>query len=442
MTRIFISYRRQDSSTMTGRIYDKLEAVFGSDKVFRDINDIGAGQDFRAKIAQEVGESNVLLVIIGPKWENITDNQGNRRLDNPNDFVRLEVEEGLKNPKTTVIPVLTENAPMPNPETLPESLRELCFRNAVSVRQDPDFHPDMQRLTNQIQKIIKADAPISKKTFALIGAGVLGIGLAAIFIASLFTPKVAPIPTTTTPTVSNSTASPTDTRSPMPTTPAVIDITETNTVTSTSTNVPLPSHPIRIGIIQIPDYIFTDIKDRLNSLGYQADWIGASSDYTDFVEYDIVYLPIGWSFQNKLIESRSSQYQRFVKEGGGLVIEQPNFKGNLVPELLPYKIVFSSMRYDANEWPPDALLKHEIVTNLRESELPGPGNKITPKDDQWQVLATSAKSHTPTLVVAEYGKGRIVILGSSASTNKEVRYQVGDHFIERVIEWVSKIAVQ
>src|SRR5512138_2905984 len=130
MARIFISYRRQDSPSMTGRIYDKLESTFGSDKVFRDIDDIGAGQDFRAKIAQEIDKSDILLVIIGPKWESITNSQGNRRLDDPNDFVRLEVEEGLKNSKKIVIPVLVENAPMPRPESLPQSLRELCYRNA------------------------------------------------------------------------------------------------------------------------------------------------------------------------------------------------------------------------------------------------------------------------------------------------------------------------
>src|SRR5512135_347064 len=119
MARIFISYRRQDSPSTTGRIYDQLESAFGSDKVFRDINDIDAGQDFRAKITQEIDQCDILLVIIGPKWETITDSQGNRRLDNPNDFVRLEIEAGLKDPKKVVIPVLAENAPMPNPDTLP-----------------------------------------------------------------------------------------------------------------------------------------------------------------------------------------------------------------------------------------------------------------------------------------------------------------------------------
>ncbi|RPI89389.1 MAG: toll/interleukin-1 receptor domain-containing protein [Chloroflexi bacterium] len=440
MARIFISYRRQDSPSMTGRIYDKLETVFGSDRVFRDLDDISAGQDFRAKIAQEVNKSDILLVIIGPKWENITDNQGNRRLEDPNDFVRLEVEEGLKNSKKIVIPVLVENAPMPKPETLPKSLRELCYRNAINVRQDPDFRNDVQKLIGEIRKIGKAGTPAKRPV--LLGAGLLGVGLVAILAAGFFVFKAIPgtqgtdTITPSPPSSPTIESSPTHTAEPTFTDTPIITITETVTETSTP---PPASGPMRIGIVQIPDYLFTDIKDRLNGLGFEAEWIGASSDYKDFVEYDIVYLPVGWSFQNELIESRSGQYQRFVKEGGGLVIEQPNFKSNLIPELVPYKIVFSSMHYDANEWPPDVRVKHEIVTNIRASELPGPGNRIAVKDDHWQVITTSAKSNYPTLVVAEYGQGRIVVLASSASENKQVRYQLGDQFIKRLISWVSNI---
>ena len=73
MLRIFISYRRQDSALMTGRIYDRLENVFGGNRVFRDIDDINAGEDFRAKLAKEIDSCDILLVMIGPKWENITD---------------------------------------------------------------------------------------------------------------------------------------------------------------------------------------------------------------------------------------------------------------------------------------------------------------------------------------------------------------------------------
>ncbi|RPJ24179.1 MAG: toll/interleukin-1 receptor domain-containing protein [Chloroflexi bacterium] len=441
MARIFISYRRQDSPSMTGRIYDKLETVFGSDKVFRDLDDISAGQDFRAKIAQEVDKSDVLLVIMGPKWENITDVNGNRRLEDPNDFVRLEVEEGLKNSKKIVIPVLVENASMPKPEMLPKGMRELCYRNAISVRQDPDFRNDVQKLVDAIRKITKTGTPNYKKKPIMIGAGLLAVSLAAVFVASLLASNATPIPQATDTVVSSPSiaatigSSPTPTIEPALTNTPPIEITETVTETSQ----PAVSGPVRIGIVQIPDYLFTDVKDRLSSLGFEAEWIGASSDYKDFIKYDVVYLPIGWAFQNQLIESRSASYQRFVKEGGGLVVEQPNFKSDLVPELLPYKIGFNLMQYNASEWPPNVRVEHEIVKNIDPSELPGPGNKIMRGDDHWQVITTSAKSNYATLAVAEYGQGRIVILASSVSTNREVRYQVGDHFISRFMEWVGNL---
>ena len=178
MSRIFISYRRQDSALMTGRIYDRLENVFGGNRVFRDIDDINAGEDFRAKLAKEIDSCDILLVMIGPKWENITDAKGNRRLDDPNDFVRLEVEAGLKRKDKIVIPVLVENAQMPNSATLPESLHELCYRNAVSVRLDPDFHRDMQKLIQEIKTIDQAERPFYAKPpflFAVGGFAILGV---------------------------------------------------------------------------------------------------------------------------------------------------------------------------------------------------------------------------------------------------------------------------
>lgn len=151
MPHIFISYRRADSANFTGRIHDRLVNVFGDRSVFRDVYDIPAGSDFRAVLEKETGNCDFLLAIIGPKWASITDDKGNRRLHDPNDFVRIEVEAALKRPKTRVIPVLVEGAVMPQPEQLPESLRDLCFRNAVGVRNDPDFPHDMEMLVRQMR---------------------------------------------------------------------------------------------------------------------------------------------------------------------------------------------------------------------------------------------------------------------------------------------------
>ncbi|HXQ34358.1 MAG TPA: toll/interleukin-1 receptor domain-containing protein, partial [Anaerolineales bacterium] len=153
MPRIFVSYRRADSGVFTGRIHDQLKVRFGANSVFRDVYNIPAGSDFRTVLNQEVGNTDVCLVIIGPQWLNITDSQGKRRLDDPNDFVRIEVEEALKNPKTRVIPVLVDNANMPVAEELPASLAELAYRNAVKVRTDPDFPHDMQNLIRHLKYV-------------------------------------------------------------------------------------------------------------------------------------------------------------------------------------------------------------------------------------------------------------------------------------------------
>jgi len=152
MPRIFISYRRSDSGTFTGRIHDRLSTSFGAGNVFRDVYDIPAGRDFRTAISKEVGRADVCLVIIGPAWVNITDAQGQPRLDDPKDFVRIEVETALHNPKTLVIPVLVDGAVMPVAEELPSSLEELTYRNAVQVRTDPDFPHDMEVLVQQLKR--------------------------------------------------------------------------------------------------------------------------------------------------------------------------------------------------------------------------------------------------------------------------------------------------
>jgi ABC-type branched-subunit amino acid transport system substrate-binding protein len=160
MSRIFVSYRRSDSITITGRIHDRLVIEFSDDAVFKDVDDIPLGADFRTVLDHEVGRCAVQLVIIGPEWLNAADPGGQRRLDDPDDFVRIEVEAGLRRDEVLVIPVLVKGAGMPSSADLPPSLRELVFRNAAIIRDDPDFHRDMSRLIHQInQHIDPAQAP-------------------------------------------------------------------------------------------------------------------------------------------------------------------------------------------------------------------------------------------------------------------------------------------
>ena len=146
MPRIFISYRRSDSSTISGRIYDHLAAAFGEKSVFKDVYDIPAGSDFRKVIEQGINACQVQLVIIGPNWLDARYPNGERRLDDPTDFVRIELEAGLRCEDILLIPVLVSGAQIPTADELPVPLRELVFRNAIVIRDDPDFRGDMQHL--------------------------------------------------------------------------------------------------------------------------------------------------------------------------------------------------------------------------------------------------------------------------------------------------------
>ena len=95
MAKVFISYRRTDSSQIVGRIDDRLEAALGRKNVFRDLDSIHGGANFVGKINEAINQTDVALIVIGLHWIDATDDKGNRRLDNPRDFVRLEVEAAL-----------------------------------------------------------------------------------------------------------------------------------------------------------------------------------------------------------------------------------------------------------------------------------------------------------------------------------------------------------
>jgi hypothetical protein len=96
MPRIFISYRREDSRHITNRIYDRLVTAFGKSSTFKDVNKIPPGRDFRSVIREATAECEVMLVVIGNTWLNASYPDGQRRLDDPEDFARIEVETGLQ----------------------------------------------------------------------------------------------------------------------------------------------------------------------------------------------------------------------------------------------------------------------------------------------------------------------------------------------------------
>lgn len=153
MNDIFVSYRRSDSSAVVGRVIDRLETRFGEKHIFRDLDSIGYGQNFEDAINRAISECKVCLVIIGDDWLDVRDDLGNRRIDNVKDWVRIEVSSALEQ-GVHVIPVLVENALMPEKSRLPENLKELSNRNAAKVRDDPDFNIDIERLCSSIQKYL------------------------------------------------------------------------------------------------------------------------------------------------------------------------------------------------------------------------------------------------------------------------------------------------
>jgi lipopolysaccharide export LptBFGC system permease protein LptF len=133
--RIFISYRRSDASGHAGRLYDYLKDYFGAERIFFDVDTIQAGTNFEQRITNELDNSDAALVLIGNQWLDIKDKEGNRRLDNPHDYVRFEVETAVgKN--IPVIPVLLQGVQMPSANILPETLYDLSRRNAIRLNDD------------------------------------------------------------------------------------------------------------------------------------------------------------------------------------------------------------------------------------------------------------------------------------------------------------------
>lgn len=156
VVRVFISYRREDSIGIAGRIRDRLATAFGATHVFFDIDAIPLGVDFRQYIRRMVADCDVLLVIIGRRWVDVVNDNGRRRLEVPTDFVRLEVEAALQR-EIPVVPVLVDGAAIPNADKLPESLAELAFRNGTQVRYDPDFHADVDRLIRHLTSVSRGN---------------------------------------------------------------------------------------------------------------------------------------------------------------------------------------------------------------------------------------------------------------------------------------------
>ena len=163
MAQIFISYRRHDSAYLAATLSDKLQERFGPNSVFFDIDNIPLGVDFREYIGNAVGQCDVLLVILGNQWMGPIDGKGKRRIDDPSDYMRIEIESALKR-NIPVIPVLVEEATMPSAADLPPSLESISFRNAAEIRAGRDLRQHIEQLIQGLEKIIKPTTPVDRPT--------------------------------------------------------------------------------------------------------------------------------------------------------------------------------------------------------------------------------------------------------------------------------------
>lgn len=175
MTSIFLSYRRADTAGYAGRLARALRSRFGDEEIFQDIETIQPGSDFRISIDIAIQRCEVLLVLIGNTWLTESDAEGRRRLDDPDDFVRLEIATALRR-GVRILPVLVEDACMPAEGELPPDLKALADRQALEL-SDSRWDYDLGRLMKAIVALTTQSSPRKRWLWvfaALTLAAVLG----------------------------------------------------------------------------------------------------------------------------------------------------------------------------------------------------------------------------------------------------------------------------
>src|SRR5262245_15565931 len=152
VARIFINYRRDDSTATAGRLHDRLAQSFGRNNLFMDVDHIPPGVDFVNHLNRQVAACDVFVAVIGPNWLDVGNEKGERRLDAPDNFVTIEIAAALVR-DIRVIPVLVDGARMPKVGDLPESLKPLARRQAIDLR-----HTHFGRVAVQAEEERKAKA--------------------------------------------------------------------------------------------------------------------------------------------------------------------------------------------------------------------------------------------------------------------------------------------
>src|SRR5262245_1316542 len=154
---IFINYRREESAHTAGRLHDSLAPKLGRNKLFMDVDNIPIGKDFDQYLKSQVAACDAMLTIIGPNWLAMKDETGKRRLDNPEDYVAIEIRAALAR-DIPVVPVLVDGARMPKMGELPDSLKLLANRQAVQVRHT-NFNSDTETLVKRLREVLGYESP-------------------------------------------------------------------------------------------------------------------------------------------------------------------------------------------------------------------------------------------------------------------------------------------
>lgn len=178
---IFISYRQSDSAGWANWLYGRLRQEFGDPNLFRDVNTTEPGLDYVEAVERTVAQCNVLIAVIGPKWLTVEDKDGKRRLDDPRDLVRLEIERALAR-NIRVIPLLTDDTPMPTEDSLPYNLKPLAFRNAVVVSNE-NSETDIARLIGVLKREVP-DGPAKPAPAASLVNRLIGVAIGILFLVA------------------------------------------------------------------------------------------------------------------------------------------------------------------------------------------------------------------------------------------------------------------
>lgn len=191
MAGIFVSYRRDDSRDIAGRLVDRLRQDYSDEQLFLDIDAIPPGMNFETVLAERLKACDVVLAMIGPHWVNAQDANGQRRLEEPGDYVRREIAAALERSDVRVIPLLVSGAAMPRPEELPEDLKPLLARQNYQLRYER-FTADANDLIAQLVKVVPPEGKRRLVKWAVaLGALAVLLVAGAIYYRTATTPNDA-----------------------------------------------------------------------------------------------------------------------------------------------------------------------------------------------------------------------------------------------------------